>query len=255
VGNIDALAIPGFREPFSCLTHFLGAVVFAILGVYLVKKGGGNWGRTVALAAMAATSVFLLLMSAGYHMLAPGAARHVLRQLDIAGVFALIAGSATPVHVILFRGFHRWAPIVLVWMAALVGILMRVIYADAVPWHLEATGFLVMGWGGSISAVKLWRQFGFSFIEPLVWGGVSYTVGVLLLTLRWPVIWPGVIGSHELWHIAVLMGLGLHWSFVFQFASGSPRSTPSNSTWKGKKNLRDEQAPRFSDNACRDMNA
>ncbi len=252
--RIDALAIPGFREPLSCFTHLIGAVVFAILGVCLVKKGRGNWARTVSLTIMASTAFFQLSMSAGYHMLAPGAARHILRQLDIAGVFALIAGTATPVHIILFRGFHCWGSLVLVWSAAVLGILLRVVYADSVPWGLESTEFLVLGWGGSISAVKLWRQFGFSFIEPLVWGGVSYTLGVVLLTLRWPVLLPGVVGPHELWHAAVLIGLGLHWSFVFQFASGSPMPRPFTPHRRVQRATLDEDGSRISDYARRDLN-
>jgi hemolysin III len=68
--------------------------------------------------------------------------------------------------------------------------------------------------------MTLWRRYGYRFVEPLVWGGVAYTVGAMLILFRWPIFIPGVVGYHELWHLAVLIGISLHWKFVFQFAAG-----------------------------------
>ena len=109
--DIEVYSISGFREPFSCLTHLVAAPVFAVLGYYLVRRGRGCRVRTASLAIMTFSSVFLLSMSAVYHLLGQGAARQVMRQLDVAGVFALIAGTITPVHAILFRGLFRWGPL------------------------------------------------------------------------------------------------------------------------------------------------
>ena len=220
--DIDAFPIPGFREPVSCWTHLLAAPVFAILGYFLVQRGRGNWLRASSLAAMAGSTVFLLLMSAVYHLLGPGAGRNVMRHLDVAGVFALIAGTVTPVHAILFRGFNRWAPLLLVWSAAATGITLRTMFSTRLPPGVGIAIFLVMGWGGLISCVLLWKRYGFRFVKPLLWGGVAYTLGVIVLGLKWPTPLPGVIGAHELWHLAVLVGLGLHWKFVFGFAGGPP---------------------------------
>ena len=220
--DIETYALPGFREPFNSLTHLMGAGVFFILSFYLVRQGRGNWVRTASLAIMAVSSVFLLLTSSVYHMLGPGAGRNVMRQLDIAGVFALIAGTMTPVHAILDRGFHRWAALFLVWSAAITGITLRTVFSDSIPSGLGIAIFLLFGWCGVISSVLLWRRYGYSFVRPVVWGGLSYTLGAIVLGLNWPILVPGIIGAHELWHVAVLMGLGLHWKFVFQFAQGPP---------------------------------
>ena len=80
-------------------------------------------------------------------------------------------------------------------------------------------------WLGLISGGALWRRFGFHFVEPVLWGGVAYSIGAVLDFLNWPVIVPGVIRSHELFHVAVLIGLGFHWAFAFAIADGrhSPR--------------------------------
>jgi len=224
--EIDAYAIPGFREPVSCLTHLVAAVVFVILGYHLVRRGRGSWIRSASLATMAIASVFLLSMSGVYHLLGPGTGRNVMRQLDIAGVFALIAGTVTPVHAILFSGFNRWGPLLLVWSAAITGITLRTIFSESLPFAVGTGIFLLLGWGGAISCALLWKRYGYTFVKPLVWGGIAYTLGAISLMLNWPTLIPSVIGPHELWHVAVLIGLGLHWKFVFQFAGGKPDTTP-----------------------------
>ncbi len=220
--EINVFPIPGFQEPVSCFTHLLAAPVFAILGCLLVRRGRGSRVRTISLAIMAFSTVFLLSMSAVYHLLGPGTGRFVMRQLDVAGVFALIAGTVTPVHAILFRGVQRWAPLLLIWSVAATGITLRTIFHDGLPYGAGTVIFLLMGWGGLISCVLLWKRYGFVFVKPLLWGGVAYSLGAVVLLLNWPVLIPGVVGAHELWHVAVLVGLALHWRFVFQFAGGPP---------------------------------
>jgi channel protein (hemolysin III family) len=171
---------------------------------------------------MAITSVFLLSMSAVYHLLGPGAGRDVMRKLDIAGIFALIAGTMTPVHTILFRGFRGWASLFLVWSAAITGITLMTIFSHSLPSGVGTAIFLLFGWCGLISCFLLWRWYGITFVNPLVWGGVAYTAGAIILSLNGPTLIPQVVGAHELWHVAVLIGLGFHWKFVFQFAQGPP---------------------------------
>jgi channel protein (hemolysin III family) len=218
--DIDAYPIPGFREPVSCLTHLLAAAVFAVLGYFLVRRGKGDWARTISLGVMAGTTVFLLSMSAVYHSLESGTGRYVMRQLDVAGVFALIAGTATPMHVILFRRWGRWLPLGVVWGTAITGITLRSIFPQQLSPGFGNAIFLIMGWGGLIAFVVVWKRYGFWFASPLLWGGIAYTVGVIILGTRWPVLIPGVVGSHELWHLAVLVGLAFHWRFAFEIADG-----------------------------------
>ncbi len=221
--QINAYSIPGFREPFSCFSHLLAAPVFAVWGYFLVKRGRGDWVRTASLTSLAVSTVYLLSMSGVYHLLGPGTARYVMLQLDMAGIFLVIAGTATPIHAILFRGFNRWAPLILIWSAAVAGITLRIVFRESLGF-LGTPIFLLLGWGGLVSCILLWKRYGFLFIEPFLAGGVAYTVGAIVLELTGTVLIPGVIGPHELWHVAVLAGLWLHWKFVFQFAGGPPEA-------------------------------
>lgn len=224
MNNIDAYSIPGFREPVSCFTHLFAAPAFAVLAYFLIRRGRGSWACITSLTVMALSSVFLLSMSAVYHLLAPGTGRDVMQQLDIAGVFALIAGTMTPVHAILFRGFNRWAPLALVWSAAATGITLRTLFPESLAPGIGTAVFLLLGCGGLISCTLLWRRYGFAFVQPFVAGAVAYTLGAIILELNWPTLIPHVVGPHELWHAAVLVGLSLHWKFVFRFADGLPHA-------------------------------
>ncbi len=125
-------------------------------------------------------------------------------------------------HAILFKGFNRWAPLLLAWSVAATGITLRSVFPESLPRGTGTAIFLLLGWGGLISCILLWKRYGFSFVKPLLWGGLAYTLGAIALLLNWPILIPGVVGAHELWHLAVLVGLSLHWEFVFQFAGGPP---------------------------------
>ena len=70
------------------------------------------------------------------------------------------------------------------------------------------------------SGVMVWRRYGLLFVRPLISGGVAYTVGAVIDGVGWPTLIPHVIGPHELFHVAVLIGVASHWRFVLQFAGG-----------------------------------
>ena len=219
----DIFPIPGFTEPFSSLSHLLGAGVFAVLGGILLRRGRGSLSRLAFLGVYAFSCVFLFSMSGVYHLLDFGnAARPVLGRLDHGAIFVLIAATFTPAHGILFRGWQRWLPLLLVWLAAVVGITVKTIYFDAMSGWLGLSMYLGMGWLGAVSGVALWLRFGTAFIQPLLVGGLAYSVGALLDFWRWPILMPSVIGPHELFHVAVLVGAAYHWTFTYQFAAGAP---------------------------------
>lgn len=87
-------------------------------------------------------------MSSVYHLLGSGTGRDVLRQLDIAGVFAPIAGTMPPIHAILDSGLKRWGSLLLVWCVAVTGITLRTVFAESLPTGVGIAIFLLFGWSG-----------------------------------------------------------------------------------------------------------
>lgn len=210
----NIFSIPGFAEPVSSLSHLAGAVVFAILSVFLLRRGKLS-GGVVSLGIFASTCIFLLTLSAIYHLTTPGGGpHHVFQRLDHAAIFAFIAGTFTPIHTFLFSGFLRWGMLAIIWGIAATGITLKAALFTAVPEAISLGMYLGLGWLGLVAGVSLWRRHGFDFIKPLLVGGLAYTAGSILEFSGYPVLLPGVIGPHELFHFAVLAGIACHWRFI-----------------------------------------
>ncbi len=222
----DTISVPGFAEPLSSWTHLAGAAVFLVLWVRLIQRHGRVKGRLVSLLLFGFSAVFLLAMSGVYHLLDEGGVgRPVLRQLDHVAIFVLIAGTITAVHSILFSGPWRWAMITVAWTACGLGVIMKAFFFAETPEWLGLVVYLGMGWLGLISTIRLWCLHGMGFVALLAAGGLTYTVGAVLDFLRMPVLIPGVLGPHELFHVCVLVALGLHWRFVEQVLAGQEAPT------------------------------
>ncbi|MBK25682.1 MAG: DNA-binding protein [Halobacteriovorax sp.] len=216
---MEITPIPGFSEPFSSITHLLGAVFFLVGGFYLGIKGRGNTKRQVGLGIYSFSLVFLFSMSGVYHLLEPGLMpRHVLRHLDHAGIWILIAGTFTPMHIILFRGVKRWGVLLPVWIMAITGLTLEMVFFNNIPEWLVLSFFLFLGWVGVISIWMFKKYYPEKKYRLIGIGGVAYSLGAVMEFTRWPILWSGVIGPHEIFHIFVLIGAGSHWLFIFRNA-------------------------------------
>lgn len=214
------LPIHGFSEPFSSLSHLFAAAVFLILGVRLINQNRGHTGRMIALGIFIFSAVFLLSMSGVFHLLEHGGhARDVLQRLDHVGIFLLIAGTFTPVHGLLFNGFWCWGMLSLVWFIAITGLILKTIFFTSMPEWLGLSIYLGLGWLGGITAILLYRKYNIHFIKPLFYGAIAYTAGAVIEFLGAPIVLPGILGPHELFHIAVLLGLGFHFLFISRFTN------------------------------------
>lgn len=225
-GDMDAsqlYPLPGIQDPFSTFTHLVGAVVFLVLGIRLVRHGGFHWGHKLGLAVFSFAAVFLLSMSGVYHLLPYGAARDVFVRLDHAAIFVLIAASFTPIHAIVCRGWWRWGMLTLIWSMAITALVLKMVFFDTVPEWAGLVMYLGLGWMGLLSGVGLVRQYGLHHVRWVFWGGVAYTVGATLEFIQPPMLVPGVIGGHELFHVAVLAGIGFHWYHMHSISRKLPR--------------------------------
>ncbi len=212
---MNAISIPGFSDPFSSISHLLAAFIFFLYGLRLIALARGHRGELIAVSVFVFSVIFLLSMSGVFHLLDhEGTARVVLQRLDHAAIFGLIAGTFTPVHTILFKGFWRWGFLLIIWLLAIIGITWKSIFFNEMAEWLGLMFYLGLGWAAIFSAYHTHRLHGFRIIKPLMYGGLAYTVGASLEFLQLPIVIPGAIGPHELFHIAVLAGIAWHWQFV-----------------------------------------
>jgi len=232
----DVLAAAGINDPVSSLTHLVGAIAFAWLGVSLVREAEGDVVRRIAVVVFAFCCALMLLVSGLYHMSAQGGvARYVMQRVDHAAVFILIAATFTPIHAILLRGAGRWGVLAGVWAIALAGLVLKSMYFNSMPGWVGLALYLSFGWLGIASAVAIGQRLGAAFVRPLLLGAVAYTAGACADFAHWPAHISPMIGSHEVFHVAVLAGIGYHWKFVHAFASGriSPMRSPAPEWTRG----------------------
>lgn len=215
---MEILTIPGFSEPISSLSHLLAAIIFTISGVKLLIKSRGNWLRSFSLFIFVASNIFLFSMSGVYHLLEPGSTGHyVLKILDHDGIYLLIAGTFTPIHIILTRGLSRWLVLFVVWMIGVVGIVFTSIYLSEMPNWLTLSFYLGMGWIGLFTLYRIFHVCKKS-TKYMVSSGLFYTIGALVDAFGWPILWNGVFGPHEFFHVFVVLGAVCHWRIMFHIS-------------------------------------
>ncbi|MDH5379572.1 MAG: hemolysin III family protein [Cyclobacteriaceae bacterium] len=212
---MQTVSLPGFEEPFNSWSHLLGALAVGILFIRLLKKGGIGRKHPVPIFVFAFSCIFLLSMSGVYHLLPrETTSRYVLRILDHAGIFLLIAGTIIAVHLVLFSGLMRWGVIVLASTIAALGITFGTIYFDELPIYMTHSIYLAFGWLGMVSVFGIWKLKKTISIKFLLYGGLAYSFGAVIDWLQFPVFFPGYFGAHELFHVAVLIGVTYHWRFL-----------------------------------------
>ena len=212
---VDPIPLVGLADPVSAFTHLGGAAVFGVLAIGLVLRARGDSLRVAAVCVYVIGVVFALCASGILHVLTRDTtARDVLQVVDHAGIFFLIAATYTPIHIIEFKGVMRWGVLAAVWSAAIAGIVLKSVFFTDFPEWVGLTLYLGLGWVGLISATALYRMVGLPPLRPLIGGALAYTVGAALEFAEVPTFMPGIVGPHEVFHLFVLVGVGMHWTYI-----------------------------------------
>lgn len=206
--------IKRLREPVNGLTHLGGALAASAGLAALLVLGRGSLGRQVALLIYGLSLVLMLSASAAYH-LAPAGPRglQILRKLDHAAIYLLIAGTYTPICLHFFEGAWRWGMLITIWAMAAVGIGVKLFILRA-PRAVTAGAYLVMGWLALAGVREIVHVMPVPALVWLLVGGAFFTAGSAVYIARKPDIFPGVFGFHELWHVFVLLGCLSHYILI-----------------------------------------
>jgi len=213
VGNVPMHAIE-LREPVSALTHGIGFLL-AIPGTWiLVRLSRGDLGKRLSMLVYGLSLIFCYGASTLYHgVRVPVDSLGPYIRLDSAGIFALIAGSYTPMAWNLMTGRWRSWSLALVWGAA--GLAIALLGSGhRIPTNLATAIFLGMGWSFAVCYARIAKVVSHRELRAVVAGGLFYSVGAVLNVIHWPSLWPGVFGTHELFHLFVIAGSLAHYRFL-----------------------------------------
>jgi hemolysin III len=200
--------------------HLATLPIAVVAGVVLVALAEGTpavWSSAV----FALSSVLLFGISGTYHRFSWGpAAKKVLRRLDHANIFLLIAGTYTPIAVVALPPEKGWLLLGLVWGGALLGIGFRVFWLGAPRW-VYVPLYLALGWAAVMYIGDLFAANAAMMVLVIV-GGLAYSLGAVVYATKWPNPSPAHFGFHEIFHALTVVAFLSHWSAVLLVAINPP---------------------------------
>jgi len=209
------------KDPFSAWTHILGAFLSVIALVILVYRAAleATVWHVVSFAIYGTSLMALYTMSALYHSLhVSQRATDILKQLDHAMIYFLIAGTYTPICLVVLRGGWGWSLFGINWGLAITGIVLKLVFRHP-PRGVVVLFFIfyiIMGWLILVAWFPLIRVLPDGGIFWLILGGVFYTLGAVIMNIKRLNIFPG-FGAHEIWHLFVMVGSLCHFGVMFKY--------------------------------------
>jgi hemolysin III len=203
---VETVARPKLRG----LLHGAAFPPALMAGIVLVSLAGSGRARA-ACAVYAASAALLFGVSALYHRWRRGdRVRRVLRRLDHANIFLIIAGSYTPFAVLLLHGRLAITVLAVVWAGALAGIVLRTTWPTAPRW-VHVPVYLALGWVAAFVTPQLHRGGGTAVLVLVAVGGGLYTLGAAVYAFRRPDPWPRWFGFHEVFHALTVAAYVVHY--------------------------------------------
>lgn len=211
------------REPGSALTHFIGMMMAVFAAVpLLIKAGVTSGGRSFAAMAIFIGSMILLYAaSATYHSVnLAGKSLRIFRKIDHMMIFVLIAGSYTPVCLIVLGGNLGYTLLAVVWGIALTGIVIKACWITCPKWFSSVI-YIAMGWVCLFVFGRLFQTLPTAAFLWLLAGGIIYTVGGVIYALKLPIFNSRHkdFGSHEVFHLFVMGGSVCHFIFMYLYVA------------------------------------
>ena len=207
--NPHSLSKPRLRGWFHAVAFFVSIPG----GIALIALARGA-AAEVSAAIFAIGLTGLYGVSAIYHR------RHwsvpserLMKYLDHSMIFVLIAGTYTPLCLMILPGGWAAAVLAAVWAAAVVGILSRLAWLGAPTW-LTLCLYLALGWVALPTTPAVFHRLGFAALALLLVSGVLYTVGAVIYGIRRPDPVPAVFGYHEVFHALVIAAAAIQYVVI-----------------------------------------
>lgn len=200
------------NEPYSkkeelanAITHGLGAFLsiaaLVILIVY-ASQNGSAW-QIISVTIYGITMLLMYLSSTILHSLPPGRWKNFFLMMDHTSIYLFIAGTYTPVSLLLIKGTVGWVLFGVVWGIALLGIVFKIVFLKKFM-ILSTLLYLLLGWFVVFAWDPLVSNMAYNGIVLLVVGGICYTVGSIFF------IWRAFPYHHAVWHVFVILGSAFH---------------------------------------------
>lgn len=201
-----AAAIKPLLRGWLHLVCFFLAIPAGVAVIALASSPRARIGAIVYAVALVA----LFGVSAAYHR-GPWSPswRRKMQRLDHATIFVMIAGSYTPLCLLVLDSWIAVALLVAAWSGAVLGGVLSYLNGK-VSWFVRNSLYIAMGWFAVIAVPQLVDQLSGGELTLVIAGGALFSVGALGLATRWPDPFPRIFGYHEVWHTLVVAAVACH---------------------------------------------
>lgn len=209
------------KDPGSAITHFIGMLMAIFAAVPLLIKAAHEPGKIyiISLTIYAASLILLYAASTTYHTFdISRKINTILKKIDHMMISVLIAGSYTPICLLVLKGKTGIILLSIVWGIAIVGILIKAFWVFCPKWVSSAL-YIGMGWTCVLAFTQILNNMPPAAFGWLLAGGIIYTVGGVIYALKVPLFNSKHknFGSHEIFHLFVMGGSACHFIVMYAF--------------------------------------
>lgn len=209
------------KDPGSAITHFIGMLMAIFAVIPLLIKAAHEPSRlyVISLAIYAVSLILLYAASTTYHTFNLSEKKNtILKKIDHMMIFILIAGSYTPICLLVLQGLTGKILLGIVWSIAILGILIKAFWVFCPKW-VSSILYIGMGWTCVLAFTQILNNMSSAAFSWLLAGGVIYTIGGIIYALKVPIFdnRHKNFGSHEIFHLFVMGGSVCHFVLMYAF--------------------------------------
>lgn len=209
------------KDPGSAITHFIGMMMALFAAVPLLIKAAYEPEHIyiISIAIYAVSLILLYAASTTYHTFDKSErVNTILKKVDHMMISVLIAGSYTPICLLVLKGKTGIILLSIVWSIAILGILLKAFWVYCPKW-VSSVLYIGMGWTCVLAFTQILHAMSPAAFGWLLTGGIIYTVGGIIYALKLPIFnnRHKNFGSHEIFHLFVMGGSACHFIVMYAF--------------------------------------
>ena len=209
------------KDPGSALTHFIGMLMAIFAAVPLLIKAAHEPSRIyiISITVYAISLILLYAASTTYHTFDRSERINtILKKIDHMMISVLIAGSYTPICLLVLKGRTGIILLSIVWGIAVIEMLIKAFWVFCPKW-VSSVLYIGMGWTCVLAFTQILNALSPAAFGWLLAGGIIYTVGGIIYALKLPFFNTRHknFGSHEIFHLFVMGGSACHFILMYAF--------------------------------------
>ena len=215
---MDRLTLGKMQNPIRGFLHGSAALATLIGVILMLSRAWGNAAAITGVLVFGLALLFMYVVSSLYHSVPWGEKwKTRFQRIDHSMIYLVVAGTFTPIAVASLSGVSLVISMSVIWGIAATGIILKSVLNGEKTW-LSITLQMVMGWTALVWLPQILGQLGLTAVFLIGFGGLCYSVGVVVFSMKRPVLFARSFSYHELFHVLVIAGSAFHFIAILVYA-------------------------------------